>query len=49
MKSRMEIRTCQEGSVMVRKGFKMFLYPGMEQEYKRRHNLLWPEMKEMIR
>ena len=34
---------------MVRKGFKMFLYPGMEQEYKRRHNLLWPEMKEMIR
>lgn len=33
---------------MVRKGFKMFLYPGMEQEYKRRHSLLWPEMKEMI-
>ena len=33
---------------MVRKAFKMFLYPGMEQEYERRHNLLWPEMKEMI-
>ena len=33
---------------MVRKAFKMFLYPGMEEEYERRHNLLWPEMKEMI-
>ena len=33
---------------MVRKGFKMFLYPGMAQEYERRHNELWPEMKEMI-
>ncbi len=30
------------------KGFKMKLYPGMEEEYERRHNLLWPEMKEMI-
>ena len=33
---------------MIRKGFKMKLHPGMEQEYERRHNLLWPEMKEMI-
>lgn len=33
---------------MVRKAFKMFLYPGMEKEYERRHNLLWLEMKEMI-
>ena len=30
------------------KGFKMRVYPGMEEEYERRHNLLWPEMKEMI-
>ncbi len=30
------------------KGFKMKLYPGQEEEYERRHNLLWPEMKEMI-
>lgn len=30
------------------KGFKMKLYPGMEEEYERRHNLLWPEMKDMI-
>ena len=34
---------------MTRKGFKMFLYPGMAKEYERRHNELWPEMKEMIR
>ena len=30
------------------KGFKMKLYPGMEEEYERRHNLLWPEMQESI-
>ncbi len=34
---------------MIRKAFKMFLNPGMEEEYARRHRLLWPEMKEMIR
>lgn len=33
---------------MIRKTFKMFLYPEMEEEYKKRHNELWPEMKEMI-
>ena len=30
------------------KGFKMKLYEGMEQEYIRRHNELWPEMIDMI-
>ena len=30
------------------KGFKMKLYEGQEEEYERRHNLLWPEMKDMI-
>lgn len=30
------------------KGFKMKLFPGMEEEYEKRHNNLWPEMKEMI-
>ena len=30
------------------KGFKMKLFPGMEEEYERRHNELWPEMTEMI-
>ena len=32
----------------IRKGFKMRLHPGMEEEYTRRHNELWPEMKAMI-
>ena len=31
------------------KGFKMKLFPGMENEYKRRHNELWPEMRDMRR
>jgi L-rhamnose mutarotase len=30
------------------KGFKMYLHEGMEAEYKRRHDALWPEMIEMI-
>lgn len=32
----------------MQKAFKMKLYPGQEAEYKRRHDQLWPEMKEMI-
>ena len=30
------------------KGFKLKLCPGMIEEYEKRHNALWPEMKEMI-
>ncbi len=30
------------------KGFKMYLHKGKEEEYKRRHDALWPEMKDMI-
>lgn len=30
------------------KGFKMKLYEGMAEEYERRHNALWPEMRDMI-
>ena len=30
------------------KGFKMYLNEGMKEEYQRRHDALWPEMKEMI-
>ncbi len=30
------------------KGFKMKLYPGMEAEYTKRHNELWPQMQDMI-
>ena len=33
---------------MIRKSFKMKLYPGMEKEYEKRHNQLWPEMRDMI-
>ncbi len=37
-----------KGESRMIKGFKMKLYEGQEAEYERRHNLLWPEMKEMI-
>jgi L-rhamnose 1-epimerase len=30
------------------KGFKMMLNSGMEDEYEKRHNELWPEMADMI-
>ena len=30
------------------KAFKMKLFHGMEEEYKNRHDNLWPEMREMI-
>lgn len=33
---------------MLRKSFQMKLFPGCEEEYIRRHDNLWPEMKEMI-
>jgi L-rhamnose mutarotase len=28
--------------------FKMILKPGMKEEYKKRHNAIWPELKKMI-
>lgn len=33
---------------MVRKSFKMKLYPNMAAEYEKRHNELWPGMGDMI-
>ena len=30
------------------KGFKMKLFEGKEEEYERRHDLLWPEMKDIM-
>ena len=33
---------------MIRKAFKMKLFEGREQEYEKRHNELWDEMKDMI-
>ncbi len=32
----------------MRKGFKMKLFDGMEDEYEKRHNELWPEMIDLI-
>ncbi len=34
---------------MIRKAFKMKVYKGMKDEYEKRHNNLWPEMKEMLK
>ncbi|MDD3239077.1 MAG: L-rhamnose mutarotase [Lachnospira sp.] len=33
---------------MIRKSFKMYLNPGCEKEYEKRHAGLWPEMQKMI-
>jgi len=33
---------------MTRKAFKMFLKPGFEQEYEKRHHEIWPELKKLI-
>ncbi|MGZ8539935.1 MAG: L-rhamnose mutarotase [Chitinophagaceae bacterium] len=34
---------------MQRVGFKMQLLKGFEEEYKRRHNAIWPEMKVLLK
>ena len=33
---------------MKREAFKMFLKPGFEEEYARRHAAIWPELKALI-
>mgnify|MGYP000649588802 CR=1 FL=1 len=33
---------------MIHKAFKMKLYDNMSEEYKKRHNNIWPEMVEII-
>ncbi len=33
---------------MQRVAFKMFLFPGMKQEYKKRHNEIWPELTKLL-
>lgn len=33
----------------MRRAFKMQLHRGFEEEYKRRHDNLWPELKELLR
>ncbi|NWO00516.1 L-rhamnose mutarotase [Tetragenococcus halophilus] len=34
---------------MTRKAIRMQLYPGYENEYKKRHDELWPEMRNMLK
>jgi L-rhamnose mutarotase len=33
---------------MKREAFKMYLKPGCEKEYEKRHAALWPELREML-
>lgn len=33
---------------MKRSAFKMFLKPGFEAEYEKRHNEIWPELKKLL-
>jgi len=33
---------------MKRIAFKMFLKPGFEEEYKKRHHEIWPELKKLL-
>lgn len=33
---------------MIRKAFAMTLLPGMEEEYRRRHNPIWPELSQVL-
>ncbi|HEX3008490.1 MAG TPA: L-rhamnose mutarotase, partial [Bacteroidales bacterium] len=34
---------------MKREAFKMFLKPGYEEEYEKRHNAIWPELKALLK
>lgn len=34
---------------MKRQAFKMYLKEGMKEEYRRRHNEIWPEMEQLLR
>lgn len=36
-------------SALEKHGFKMTLNPGMAEEYKRRHDAIWPELAELLR
>ncbi|MDR1380064.1 MAG: L-rhamnose mutarotase [Tannerella sp.] len=33
---------------MKREAFKMYLKPGLEQEYQKRHAAIWPELRELL-
>ena len=38
----------KEENTMKREAFKMFLKPGFEKEYEKRHAAIWPELKKML-
>src|SRR5690606_11364931 len=38
----------KEKVMMIRKGFIMYVYPHMHEEYERRHHEIWPEMLEEL-
>ena len=38
----------KEGINFVKKAVRMKIYPGMAAEYKKRHDELWPEMRDML-
>ena len=33
---------------MQRVAFKMYLKPGFEEEYEKRHSAIWPELKQLL-
>ena len=39
----------QKLTVMPRIAFKMQLFKGFEEEYKKRHNEIWPELKHLLK
>ena len=41
-------KTNQQASTLHRIAFKMKLYEGQEEEYKKRHDELWPELKQLL-
>lgn len=34
---------------MKRQAFKMYLKPGCKEEYRKRHNAIWPELKQLLK
>lgn len=38
----------QKMNQMKRSSFKMFLKPGFEEEYEKRHDEIWPELKKLL-
>ncbi len=38
-----------EKTMMERQSFKMYLKPGFEKEYEKRHNAIWPELRQLLK